>query len=146
MEKVQLEQGSVVDIINNNIPNVNDEEENKQNIIEADNIIFGEELGEIKQEVEVEESEKRFGLTNQLNDLLDDLLSTIPTYKRTPKELRNIHILIERYRELREKYSYVDELGNTNAVVEKGNMYKPVVESIKSLNKKLYWLLPRSTK
>ena len=142
LEKVQIKEGDVIDIINNNVPTIEDIDENKQNILQANNIIFGEELGEIKQQVDVDESEKRFGLTNQLNDLLDDLLSTIPTYKRTPKELRNIHILIERYRELREKYSYVDELGNTNAIPEKGNMYKPIVQTIKNLNRKLYWILP----
>ena len=55
-------------------------------LLEADDIEFGEELEAITQIVNVDESEKRFSIENQTNDMLDDLLSTIPTTQRTRKD------------------------------------------------------------
>lgn len=54
----------------------------RQVILNADQIIFGKEvLGAITQYVDVGESKQRYSIDVQLNDLLNDLLSTIPTQK-----------------------------------------------------------------
>ena len=118
------------------------QKENKQLIFDADKIVFGELLEEITQIVDVPEHEKRFSLEVQLNDLLDDLLSTIPTHKRNRKVLNNIHILIERFKQLREEFSKFDEYGNANMVDKKGATYKPLIKNLEKLNKDLYWILP----
>ena len=118
------------------------QKENKQLIFDADKIVFGELLEEITQIVDVPEHEKRFSLEVQLNDLLDDLLSTIPTHKRNRKVLNNIHILIERFKQLREEFSKFDEYGNANMVDKKGAAYKPLIKNLEKLNKDLYWILP----
>ena len=52
-------------------------------LLDADDIQFGEELEQITQFVPVSEDERRFGIETQTNDLLNDLLSTIPTSQRT---------------------------------------------------------------
>jgi len=111
-------------------------------IFSADQIKFGDELAEITQIVEVPLSEQRFGIEKQTQDLLDDLLSTIPNIERTETVLNNIHKLIERFKELRTMYSKFDEQGNALMPTIKGANYKPLVESLQNFNQKLYWLLP----
>ena len=74
---------------------------------DANTIVFGEELGEISQLVELPEKEQRYGIDIQVNDLMDELLSTIPNSQRTDKVLENINRLIERFKQLRSEYSKV---------------------------------------
>ena len=111
-------------------------------IFNADQIKFGDELAEITQVVEVPLSEQRYGIEKQTQDLLDDLLSTIPNLERTEPVLNNIHKLIERFKELRTMYSTFDIQGNALMPAIKGANYKPLVESLQKFNQKLYWLLP----
>lgn len=110
-------------------------------LFDADQIVFGETLGEITQFVPVSEQERRYGLETQANDLLDDLLSTIPSADRTRRVLNGIHVMIERFKQLREKYSLISK-GEIQGPAIKGPLYKPLVDRIFELNKKLYWLLP----
>ena len=113
----------------------------KQVLLDADSITFGESLEEITELIPVKETEKRFGLETQTNDLLDDLLSSIPTTKRTPLVLNKIHIMIERFKQLREIFSILTNDGIDKPIV-KTAQYKPLVERLEKLNKKLYWCLP----
>ena len=114
----------------------------QQFIIQADEITFGEDLGAITQEVQVGESYERFGIQTQTNDLLDELLATIPNQDRTTRVLNNIHKMIERYKELRNAFSTKDQFGNPINPITKGANYKPLVETLRSLNKRLLWILP----
>jgi hypothetical protein len=127
---------------NVNVPNEENEKENISSILEANKITFGEELGEIRQIVDVDETQKRFSIETQLDDLLDDLLATIPSYKRNRKTLRNLHILVQRYKELRERFSSIDDYGNTNVVQKRGELFKPLLTSLQQLNKNLFWIIP----
>ena len=87
--------------------------------------------------VKVKESEKRFGIETQTQDILDELLAEYPSDKRTRKVLNNIHILIERFKQLRRKFSDFDETGNAEHI-KKGANYKPLINNLKELNKKLW--------
>lgn len=113
----------------------------KRVILDADEISFGESLEEVTELVRVSEEKQRFGLATQTNDLLDDLLSTIPTHERTPAVLNKIHIMIERFKQLREIYSVLTDDGVDKPKVKTAN-YKPLVERFEKLNAKLYWLIP----
>ena len=113
----------------------------KQVLLDADSITFGESLEAITELIPVKVTEKRFGLETQTNDLLDDLLSSIPTTKRTPMVLNKIHIMIERFKQLREMFSILTNNGIDKPIV-KTAQYKPLVERLEKLNKKLYWCLP----
>ena len=84
----------------------------QQFIVQADDITFGKDLGGISQVVQLDESYERYGLQTQTNDLLDELLSTIPNAKRTTKVLNTIHLMIERFKELRDVFSVKDIHGN----------------------------------
>ena len=101
-----------------------------------------EELEEISEEVEVSEGEKVFDITDQISDLMDDLLASVPSSKRTPKYLKYIHTMLERYKELREQYSVFDELGYFSETILKTENYKPVKKVLHDMNYSLYWALP----
>jgi len=111
-------------------------------IIEADAIEFGPVIGDISQVVEVDEERKRFSLDSQVNDLLDELLASYPSAERTRKVLNNIHIQIERFKQLREKFSLFDQNGNATLPLKKGAEFKPLVKHLQQLNQNLYWILP----
>jgi hypothetical protein len=111
--------------------------------MEASNeIVFGEKLGEIYQLVEIPEENQRFGIDIQVNDMMDELLSTIPNSQRTKSVLDNIHLLIERYKQLRSKFSKFDKNDNAYDVKMLGAAHKPLVEHLERMDRKLQWLVP----
>jgi hypothetical protein len=114
----------------------------KDILLEADQIEFGPQLEAITQIVEVPEEKKRYGIETQTNELLDDLLASVPNAQRTRNVLNNIHIMIERFKQLRNTFSKFDQNGNANMPLFKGANYKPLVEKVTKLNYKLSWLLP----
>ena len=73
----------------------------------------------------------RFSLETQVTDLLDDMLSTVPNHKRTPRVLNDIHIMIERFKQLREKFSRFDEFENVEGKLIKESNYKPLLAYFK---------------
>lgn len=117
---------------------------NLQNMVtKSKGVIYGEDLEEITQFVEIQESKKRYGIDIQINSLLDELLSTIPTTQRTKNIMEKIQILIERFRELRNMFSYFDDNGNVrNFKKNDPNLHKPIIEHIKNLDTKFRWLIP----
>lgn len=112
-------------------------------IVKADQIVFGdEELGPVKQYVDVSTKSQRYSIESQVSDLLDDLLSTVPNSQRTPKVLNNIHIIIERFKQLRSTFSEFDKYGNVDSIIVKEATYKPLKTWLKKFNQILYWILP----
>jgi hypothetical protein len=114
-------------------------------LLDADQIQIGTELENLVQLVEVSDDEKRFSIEQQTNDMLDELLSRIPNADRTQIVLNNIHIIIERYIQLRNEYSNFDNNMNATLPNYKGSSHKPLIKHIGKLDKKLYWLLPVAT-
>jgi hypothetical protein len=112
-------------------------------IINPNQVEFGkEEYGPIVQLIDVDTNRQRYSIETQTNDLLDDLLSTIPTFKRTNVVLNNIHTTIERYKQLRTMFSNFDEYGNVlNPYLKKSN-WKPLTNYFDNFNQNLYWILP----
>ena len=110
--------------------------------MEANSIVFGKKLEAIAQLVEVPEAQRRYGIDEQTNNMLDELLSTIPNSNRTKTVMDNIHMLIERYKQLRNEFSKFDR--NQNVYQEKtvGAFYKPLVDRIKKLDTDLKWIVP----
>jgi len=114
----------------------------KELIIDADQIQFGNDLDSITQTVEVSEQNKRYSIETQTNDLLDELLSTIPNVNRTRDVLNSLHTMIERFTQLRTQFSNFDNNGNANMPKLNGDQYKPLVKHISDFNYHLYWILP----
>ncbi|MHA2082259.1 MAG: hypothetical protein ACXABD_00755 [Candidatus Thorarchaeota archaeon] len=109
---------------------------------DVQNVVIGEDLGEIQEVVELSEDKQRFGIEAQTNNLLDDLLATIPAGDRTRAQLNSIHTMIERFKQLRSMFSEFDAYGNITKPIIHGAQYKPLVNELKDLSMKLYWLLP----
>ena len=111
-------------------------------ILEGDDIIIGEEIGEYVQEVIIDEKKRRFGIDIQTTDMMDDMLSVIPSIDRTPNVIKFINFQINRYKQLREKFSVFDENGNANMPNFKGINNKPLVDSLNKLKNDLRWIIP----
>jgi hypothetical protein len=93
------------------VPLKNIKDQVREFIIRADQVKFGsEELGPIVQYVDVTSRSQRYSIETQVSDLLDELLSTVPNAQRTPRVLNNIHIMIERFKQLREYFSFFDSI------------------------------------
>lgn len=132
-----------VNIPKNIVPEINFK--NKlQNLYLNANEIFGKNImiDEIDELIELPEHEKRYGLEIQLNDLIDELLSTVPMNKRTSQMLTHVHNLVGKFKELRNTYSLFDNNGNVINKKQFGNLYKPLIPHILNLDTKLNWILP----
>jgi hypothetical protein len=126
-----------------NIPTTSIKNQLREFILRADQIKFGdEELGPVVQFVDVSSKSQRYSIETQVSDLLDELLSTIPNAQRTPRVLNNIHIMIERFKQLRENFSYFDEFGNIEGALTIEADFKPLTIYFNKLKQNLYWLLP----
>jgi len=124
------------------MPDKNMNETLKELYIDANSIVFGERLEKIVQLVEVPENERRYGVDAQVNDLMDELLSTIPNYQRTTTVLDSIHLLIERFKELRSQFSKFDVNQNAYDAKMNGIYYKPLVNTLEKINYRLQWIMP----
>ena len=115
----------------------------KEIILNADQIKFGDEdIGTIIQYVDVSSKSHRYSIEAQVSDLLDGMLSKYPIVKRTRSVLNNIHLTIDRFKQLRENYSAFDEFNNITGPIVYGANYKPLEEYFDNFDKKLYWVLP----
>lgn len=110
--------------------------------IEAKDIFKGEKLGKITQLVEIPEWEKRYGIDEQVNDFMDELLSTIPNNQRTQLVMNSIHTVLTRFKELRYQFSKFDDNKNVYDIQTIGAYYKPLIPHIQKLDKKIQWLIP----
>jgi hypothetical protein len=132
-----------VDQIQIGVPTKDIKDQLREIIIKADQIVFGnEELGPITRFVDVASKSQRFSIEQQVSDLLDDLLSTVPNSQRTPRVLNNIHTMIERFKQLRTAFSEFDKYGNVETMVKHGATHKPLKNWLQSFNTNLYWILP----
>jgi hypothetical protein len=113
-------------------------------LMEGNQIEFGEDLDDIIIYVDVPESQKRYSIEKQTEDLLNELITDIPGHQRTIPVLNNIHTMIERYVQLRTIYSVFDANGNANIPQELNKYIKPIIKDINNFNKRFHWLLPIS--
>jgi len=113
-------------------------------LLEADDIIFGmgEELAPVKDIKEKKSANIQYSIEAQCNDLLDEMLSTIPDSERTRKVLNNIHTMIERFKQLRSIFSIKDENDNVIGILKHESTWKPLTKELETFNHNLYWILP----
>lgn len=124
-------------------PKIDVKNQLREFILKADEIKFEDEIiGNVFQYVVVDKEKQRYSIETQTNDLLDDLLSTIPTLKRKGKVLNEIHKMIERYKQLRISFSLFDEHGNIISKKYKSANWKPLKKFYNEFDKPLYWLIP----
>lgn len=91
---------------------------------------------------EVPSSQKIVSEIKQYNDLLENIIASVPKHKRTEAELNSIHRNIERFFQLRKEYSVFDKNGVPKMPAHLSNADKPAVPHIQNLDTQLYWVLP----
>ena len=107
----------------------------QKNVNDILDLEIEEELDEIFFNVNVPDSEKRYGLEEQISNYLDTMLSS--NY-----DIDHIHREINRYIELRNLYSEFDENMYPKIPKKTNEFYKPIIENIINLEKKIKWILP----
>ena len=126
-----------------NIPSSEIKQQLREFILKADEIVFGdEEVGNVVQYINIDETRQRYSIETQTTELLDEMISSIPNKDRTSRVLNNIHIMIERFKQLRNIFSTFDENNNVNGMKFKEASWKPLVDNLFHLKKSLYWILP----
>ena len=133
---------SIINIPENSLPDDNFKNKLEELYIDVESIQFGEKLEKVAQLVEVPDEEKRFSIEVQVNDMMDELLSTIPNHLRSKSVLENIHKLIARFKELREDFSIVDKNGTINDYKKYNSYYKPLVNKLHKIDTNLKWIVP----
>lgn len=109
-------------------------------LLEADQIVFGEVFEDVAYMVDVDVSEKRYDLEEQITDLYDDMLGNIPISKRTYTLENELHRIINRFTELREEFSETVGYNFEIKRIPKNN--RPIIENIKEMNDLPFWLIP----
>jgi hypothetical protein len=116
----------------------------KRLIVDVNDIEFGE-IMNVKEFVNIDKEKYRYNIQAQTNDLLEEMLSTIPNNKRTNNVLNNLHTMISRFIQLRQISSTFDENKNINGVIRKTADDRPLVEYLSDLKNDLYWIMMIST-
>ena len=111
-------------------------------LIDADQIQVGEELGVLVQTVDIPDENRRFNLDKQCDDLLDTLLTNIPAPEKTRSILANVQRMVVRFRELRHIFSRFDANANPAIPPPKSALYRPLVESLMTMDHALRWIIP----
>lgn len=109
---------------------------------DANAIIFTDIAEPIYRMVEVPEHEQRYSIDEQVNDMMDELLSNIPNINRTQKVLDNIHNLIIKFKYLRQHFSQFDNNNNINGIKKSGPYSKPLIDCISKFNMNMKWIIP----
>ena len=112
----------------------------KRFLIEGDQLVLGD-IIKIKEVVTIDKEKYRYSIEAQTNDLLEEMLSTIPNVKRTPNVLNSIHIMITRFLQLRNQSSTFDVNRNITGSVKKDADDKPLAEYLSKFQNTLYWIL-----
>ena len=143
MEEVgidEFENVDLSDIGSEKIPVKEIKKRNERLIFNADDIVFGE-IMHVQERVEIEQDKYRFNIETQTNDLLEEMLSSIPSAKRTANVLNRIHIMISRFIQLREMSSNFDKNKNVTGFIQKTANDRPLAEYLSDFKNNLYWIM-----
>lgn len=106
------------------------------------NDILEENIGEYVQLVEVGEKEKRYTLETQISNIADKLIGKIPVAERTASVAEKIQNIISKFKQLRTKYSVLDENGNVLQPRRLNAFHKPIIDKIAAFERQLTWIMP----
>jgi septum formation topological specificity factor MinE len=109
-------------------------------IFNADDVVFGE-IMHVQEHVEIDQDKYRFNIETQTNDLLEEMLSSIPSAKRTANVLNRIHIMISRFIQLRDISSNFDKNKNVTGFIQKTAIDRPLANYLSDFKNNLYWIM-----
>ena len=111
-----------------------------QQMFTMNDIEFGEIIN-VEEYVAIDKDKYRFNIETQTNDILEEMLSTIPNYKRTNNVLNNIHTMITRFLQLREISSTFDKNKNITGVIKRTADDRPLADHLAKFKNSLYWIM-----
>ncbi len=109
-------------------------------IFDIDDLEFGD-VFKVEEFVNVDKEKYRFNVETQASDLLEEMISTIPNYKRTNSVLNSIHIMITRFLQLRQISSTFDQNKNILGVIKRSADDRPLAEYLAEFKNSLYWIM-----
>lgn len=111
--------------------------------LNSNDLIFSNEIEKVVLRLEKDERYKIHSIDAQITDIVDSLLSTVPNHKRTQDVLSDVHLLVERFVQLRNKFSKKDEHGTVVCPLLNGKNNKPLASLLcdASFNRPK-WILP----
>lgn len=109
-------------------------------LFDADDLQFGD-IIQVQEYVNIDKDKYRYNIEAQANDLLEEMISTIPNDKRTNNVLNNIHIMITRFLQLRDLASTFDENSNITGIIKKTADDRPLAEYLSQFKNNLYWIM-----
>lgn len=111
-------------------------------IKQGDNIvIYNSEKIRVKEYETLKKGQELFTLEEQLISLQDSIMSRIPTRERTDAKKREIQKVLDRYVDIRDESSIIDENGIAKRI-PKGNRRTALQNYFQNLDRTLYWIVP----
>jgi len=112
----------------------------KQLVFNADQFELGD-IMHVQEYVDIDKDKYRFNIEAQTNDLLEEMISSIPNAKRTNNVLNKIHIMITRFIQLRQMSSTFDNNKNITGFVNKTANDRPLADYLSDFKNTLYWIM-----
>ena len=89
----------------------------------------------------IDKDKYRYSIETQTNDMLEEMISTIPSSKRTNNVLNSIHIMITRFIQLRKVASTFDLNRNVTGIIKITAEDRPLAEYLAEFKNTLYWIM-----
>ena len=116
------------------------QEKIKRMFFDMDDIEFGDVI-KVEEFITIDKDKYRFNIETQTNDLLEEMISNIPNYKRTNNVLNSIHIMITRFLQLRTISSTFDLNKNITGIIKRTANDRPLADYLSELKNSLYWIM-----
>ena len=107
---------------------------------DMNDIEFGDVI-KVEEMVNIDKEKYRYNLETQTSDLLEELISTIPSQKRTNSVLNSIHTMITRFLQLRQISSSFDLNKNITGIIKRTADDRPLAEYLAEFKNTLYWIM-----
>jgi len=109
-------------------------------LFDLNDLEFGD-IVTVEEYVNIDKDKYRFNIETQTNDLLEELVSSIPSSRRTNNVLNSIHIMITRFLQLRRIASTFDNNKNINGIIKRTANDRPLAEYLAEFKNSLYWIM-----
>ena len=116
------------------------QEKIKRMFFDMDDIEFGD-IIKVEEYITIDKDKYRFNIETQTNDLLEEMISTIPNYKRTNNVLNSIHTMITRFLQLRVISSTFDSNKNITGIIKRTADDRPLADYLSEFKNTLYWIM-----
>ena len=109
-------------------------------IFDMDDLELGDRIN-VEEYINIDKDKYRYNIEVQANDLLEEMISTVPNARRTNNVLNSIHTMIRRFLQLRQISSTFDLNKNINGIIKRTSNDRPLAEYLSEFKNTLYWIM-----